>query len=358
MLKTQARSRWAAIGAACAVSISGGAFGVARAIQSTGERATYVPVTPVRVLDTRHDVGAVDILDAAPVLLTVTGEIPTTDGMKTVIPAGASGVVVNITAVNPSVNGFVSIRPGNATGEPKVSTLNVTAGGIFPNGATLTLPTSGGYAGQVQVWFEGYGTIGRTDMLIDVVGYYTDHNHDDRYYTEQELNDLLATKTSRTLVTDALGRTKELLTSPWTSLTFIDVDGQIFQVDNTGYATSISFTELYFSQASCQGDMYVQKGNQYRLGNRAIQLVAKALVNGAPTGTPTRISYGSQTIAGSNIRSVRSGINSYLCYDTPTGMPWNNSAPEPVQIVWGAAVSTSSFTPPFRLPDGFGLVGD
>lgn len=192
------RTRWAAIGAACAVTLGGGTIGVVRAVQSTGERATYVAVTPVRVLDTRTDVGAADIVDATPVLLTVTGNIATTTGNATVVPVGATGVVVNVTAVNPSVGGFVSLRPGNAVGAPSVSTLNVTANGIFPNGATLTLPTSGPSAGQVQIWFEGDGTGGRTDMLIDVVGYYVDHNHDDRYYTKTESDTALSSKLDET----------------------------------------------------------------------------------------------------------------------------------------------------------------
>jgi len=219
------RTRWAAIGAACAVTLGGGTFGVVRAVQTSGERATYVPVSPARILDTRTDVGAVDIVDATPVLLTVTGNVPTTKGPRTIVPAGASGVVVNITAVNPSVNGFVSLRPGDTTGEPDVSTLNVTAGGIFPNGATITLPTSGGSAGQVQIWFEGDGTGGRTDMLVDVVGYYTDHNHDDRYYTETEVNTALAGKAnSRDLLPIPAGSTP----------TTVDAPG------NTGFDTSIA----------------------------------------------------------------------------------------------------------------------
>jgi hypothetical protein len=76
-----------------------------------------------------------------------------------------------------------------------VSTLNVTVGGTFPNGATITLPTSGGSAGQIQIWYEAYAaTGGTTDLLIDVVGYYTNHNHDDRYYTETEIDTALTNK--------------------------------------------------------------------------------------------------------------------------------------------------------------------
>jgi hypothetical protein len=75
--------------------------------------------------------------------------------------------------VNPTAGGYVSLRPGDATGAPTVSTLNVTAGGTFPNGATITIPTTGAYAGQIQVWYEAeYTTVGSTELLIDIAGYY------------------------------------------------------------------------------------------------------------------------------------------------------------------------------------------
>jgi hypothetical protein len=82
-------------------------------------------------------------------------------------------VVLNVTAVNPTAGGYVSLRPGDATGAPTVSTLNVTAGGTFPNGATITIPTTGAHAGEIQVWYEAeYTTVGSTELLIDIAGYY------------------------------------------------------------------------------------------------------------------------------------------------------------------------------------------
>ena len=189
------RTRWAAIGAACAVTLGGSTIGIVQASVSSGDRAIYVPISPVRVLDTRSDVGVATVQDATPALLTVTGTIATTTGQQNVVPTGASSVVINVTAINPTSDGFVSLRPGDATGAPAVSTLNVTVGGTFPNGATITLPTSGGSAGQIQIWYEAYAaTGGTTDLLIDVVGYYTNHNHDDRYYTETEVDTALASK--------------------------------------------------------------------------------------------------------------------------------------------------------------------
>jgi hypothetical protein len=199
------RTRWAAIGAACAVTLGGGTFGIVQASVSSGDRAIYVPISPVRVLDTRSDVGVATVQDATPALLTVTGSIATTTGQQNVVPTGASSVVINVTAISPTSDGFVSLRPGDATGAPAVSTLNVTVGGTFPNGATITLPTSGGSAGQVQIWYEAYAaTGGTTDLLIDVVGYYTNHNHDDRYYTETEVDTALTGKASASDLTSGL----------------------------------------------------------------------------------------------------------------------------------------------------------
>jgi hypothetical protein len=49
------RCRWAAIGAAVAVSLAGG--GVFIAIAATSAPSSVVTIEPVRVLDTRNDVG-------------------------------------------------------------------------------------------------------------------------------------------------------------------------------------------------------------------------------------------------------------------------------------------------------------
>ena len=154
-----------------------GGFAVVRATSGSSSASSFVPVSPVRVLDTRSDLGLAEVTDGVAGTLKVTGSIPTaTSGgvvNAVVVPAAATAVVLNVTAVNPTAGGYVSLRPGDATGAPTVSTLNVTAGGTFPNGATITIPTTGAYAGQIQVWYEAeYTTVGSTELLIDIAGYY------------------------------------------------------------------------------------------------------------------------------------------------------------------------------------------
>ena len=158
--------------------VGAGGLAVVRATSGSSSASSFVPVAPVRVLDTRSDLGLVEVTDGAAGTLKVTGSIPTATSSggvvnAVVVPAGATAVVLNVTAVNPTSNGYVSLRPGDATGAPTVSTLNVTAGGTFPNGATITIPTTGTYAGQIQVWYEAeYTTVGSTELLIDIAGYY------------------------------------------------------------------------------------------------------------------------------------------------------------------------------------------
>ena len=156
------RSRWAAIGAAIAVTLGGGGIFVANAASSVP--STVVTIDPVRILDTRTDVG-------------LTGPFVSPESQKlqvtgAAVPAGATGVLLNVTVVSPTANGFLSIRPGDATGAPSTSSLNVNAGDIVPNAVQVGLPTSGANAGKIDITFDAYGVAGpTTEVLIDVVGY-------------------------------------------------------------------------------------------------------------------------------------------------------------------------------------------
>ena len=156
------RSRWAAIGAAVAVTLGGGGFFAVQAASSVP--SSVVTIDPVRILDTRTDVGL-----AGPFVSPVSQKLQVTGGA---VPSGATGVLLNVTAVQPQAAGFVSIRPGDATGAPTTSSLNVDAGQTVPNSVQVGLPTSGANAGQIDITYDAYGQAGpSTEMLIDVVGY-------------------------------------------------------------------------------------------------------------------------------------------------------------------------------------------
>jgi len=170
------RSRWAAIGAAVAVSLGAGGMFVAQAAPGASE-STIVSVAPERILDTRNgnDIGLPGpFVSAASQKLQVTGPIATATGNKIVVPAGATGVLLNVTPVSPTAAGFISIRPGDAAGAATTSSLNFTAGGISPNSVQVSMPTAGANAGKIDITFDAYGVAGpTTDVLIDVVGYTT-----------------------------------------------------------------------------------------------------------------------------------------------------------------------------------------
>jgi hypothetical protein len=166
------RSRWAAFGAAVAVSFGGGGLWVASA-SSAPTPSAVVSIEPARILDTRTDVGlAGPFVSPVSQKLQVTGSVPTTNGASTVVPAGATGVLLNVTSVRSTANGFVSIRPGDATGAPSTSSLNFLAGQTVPNSVQVGLPTSGANAGMIDITYDALGIPGpTTELLVDVVGY-------------------------------------------------------------------------------------------------------------------------------------------------------------------------------------------
>jgi hypothetical protein len=170
------RIRWAAIGAAVAVSLGGGVTLFAQAGAAPASSSTFVAVSPVRVLDTRKDVVLWEgpFATGVPHDVKVTGSIPTSAGAQTVMPVGATGVVLNVTVVNSTADGFVSVRPADAVDAPKTSNINFEAGKTVANSITVNLPTSGTDAGTFEVWFDSMGVAGATaDILVDVTGYYT-----------------------------------------------------------------------------------------------------------------------------------------------------------------------------------------
>jgi hypothetical protein len=122
--------------------------------------ATYHPVTPARLLDTRVGNGLSGKLTAnTPATFQVTG--------RGGVPAGATGVTGNVTVVNPTASWAVFVGP-DPIASPTSSTINFNAGQVLANGLTVALG-SGGTLSATYMSMPG----NTTDLVFDVTGYFT-----------------------------------------------------------------------------------------------------------------------------------------------------------------------------------------
>jgi hypothetical protein len=147
----------AVVAAACCVA--GGVVAGAPAVPAAGASAgaVYVPVGPVRVLDTRNGTGHSGALGAnASFSLQVTGN----NGVS----SGATAVVLNVTATGPTASSFVTVYP-DLTTRPASSSLNFTAGETIPNLVTVPLGSDGAV--------DFYNHTGSVNLVADLAGYYT-----------------------------------------------------------------------------------------------------------------------------------------------------------------------------------------
>ncbi|MGA0971840.1 MAG: hypothetical protein ACO3U0_11195, partial [Ilumatobacteraceae bacterium] len=159
------RSRWAAIGAAIAITLGGGGL---IGVSASGTESTFVPVEPGRILDTRNStpVGA-DNAYGTPLRLKVAGA-DLVDGSRSAgIPSTATAVAATITATSTGGWGFVTAYPCDSTNDtpPGASNVNYTAADqTVANSAIVPLSTDG------YICLTAYDT---THLLLDVSGYYT-----------------------------------------------------------------------------------------------------------------------------------------------------------------------------------------
>ncbi|MGD9794283.1 MAG: hypothetical protein AB7V43_12460 [Acidimicrobiia bacterium] len=161
------RSRWAAVGAAVAVTLGAGGLVFADAAPSSGPGSTgsYHAVTPQRILNTRPgsaNVGGITgpVGPDAAITLTVAGVSP--------VPANAIAVVLNVTAADTTAGSFLTVYPSDAASRPDASNLNWVSGDVVPNLVTVALSADG------KVSFYNYA--GNVNVIADVAGYYTASN--------------------------------------------------------------------------------------------------------------------------------------------------------------------------------------
>ncbi len=177
------RTRWAAFGAAVAVALGAGGLGISHATTSSGERPIYLPLEPCRIADLRtapHTVGPRPAPLGADEVYTldVWGAVGDCD-----LPTGTSGLALNVTAVGATEQTNLRLFPADVA-VPDTANLNPTPGAPpTPNAVDVGLDDSGR--------FSVFNKFGSVSVIIDVVGVYDDHDHDDRYYTKEQIDDRL-----------------------------------------------------------------------------------------------------------------------------------------------------------------------
>jgi hypothetical protein len=130
--------------------------------------ATYHPMTPARLLDSRSGNGlSTNLVANTPATFQITG--------RGGIPAGATAVTGNVTVVNPSYSWAVYLGP-DPIASPTTSTINFSAGDIKANGLTVALSTTG----TISATFMSFAG-NTTDLIFDVTGYYTPDSTGMRY---------------------------------------------------------------------------------------------------------------------------------------------------------------------------------
>ncbi|BBA96109.1 putative cell wall binding repeat 2-containing protein [Actinacidiphila reveromycinica] len=122
--------------------------------------ATYYPVGPARVLDTRSKIG---VTTTTPVKANGTVALKVA-GAGGVPASGATAVVLNVTATGEQAAGHLIAYPGGTT-RPDSSNLNWIAGKSVPN--LVIVPV--GADGTVDLYNASSGT---THFVADVFGYY------------------------------------------------------------------------------------------------------------------------------------------------------------------------------------------
>ncbi len=144
----------------------------ADAVVDSGEKPVMIDMNPTRALDTRPaPFGPIGVATAAPI--GAKGVLDLTLGGVHGIPADATAVQLNITTINATAETFLTLYPAGSA-RPNASTMNPDVGTTQFNGAVIPL----GAGGALSI----YNHLGSVDVIIDVTGYFVDHNHDDRYY--------------------------------------------------------------------------------------------------------------------------------------------------------------------------------
>jgi hypothetical protein len=122
--------------------------------------ASYVPIFPTRLLDSRYGVGL-----SGPF---ATGLARTFQISGVAVPTGASAVTGNLTVTQQTSPGFLALE-SNPVNNPTTSTLNFPLADDRANAATVAL----GAGGTLSVTYATSTPGQTTHVVFDVTGYFT-----------------------------------------------------------------------------------------------------------------------------------------------------------------------------------------
>jgi glucose/arabinose dehydrogenase len=132
------------------------------------QNATYHPLTPIRLVDSRLNYGLTKLQDHVPQTFAVTGHVG--------VPANAVAVTGNVATCDSTGGGYFALTT-TPTSTPSTSTINFPAGDIRANNVTMAL----GPGGTISVVFNSWGGAS-SDIVFDVTGYFTNDATGDTYH--------------------------------------------------------------------------------------------------------------------------------------------------------------------------------
>lgn len=138
---------------------AGGSYWDTHVSQLQTGGSSYVPMTPLRVVDSRTNTGVAGIFTSG---VPKTFQVAGTGS----IPADAVAVTGNVTVVGQTGAGYVSITP-DATTTPASSTINFPLGDIRANNFTSPLNATGKLS---AVYKAGAGR--KSHVIVDITGYF------------------------------------------------------------------------------------------------------------------------------------------------------------------------------------------
>ncbi len=151
---------------------------------SSGDRPVLVPIDTCRIADTRaapDNVGPRSTPLGPAETITIDAQQVGTDCTGQ-IPASATALSLNVTALNATSNSFLTIWSDGP--RPTASALNPEPGTRVFNAVTTEVTAT--------QTFQIYNNRGNVDVFVDINGYYDNHNHDDLYLTESEVDTAIA----------------------------------------------------------------------------------------------------------------------------------------------------------------------